>query len=1254
MSGLELTDRVLEYVGNLGNLRSVTLAGISKFTAEGLFEFISRLGPNNEGIRIMIDMADPDTMLEDEKVALIRESLADKVGGTLEYTLSRGKTTLLDNSQIFSLSYLGYCVIELLNQELDLHYLMRADNPMTKAFPSAPAFCMSPKRILIIAGSDSSGGAGLEADQKVIAAHGCYAMTATTALTAQNTLGVQGIHYTPPPFLQKQIDACIEDIGVDVVKTGMLASADAVNVVADAFRRHNINTSVVDPVMVSTSGSQLLPEQAVDTLIKQLLPLTTILTPNLPEAQLLLRTAGVSFKDPHNVDDIITIARSLQQLGPKYVLLKGGHLPLTKGRLVSTNEADQDVVLNVLYGEAETTLLETPYQKSRNTHGTGCSLASAIACNLASGMTVINAVKKANLYVEAGIKTSTDLGRGSGPINHFHSTYTLPFVAGGFIDYLLDREDVQDAWRQYTHHEFVARIADGTLPIENFKHYLIQDYLFLIHFARANALASYKSKSMADIGRSAQQVLHLQEEIKLHIKFCKGYGLSPEDIENEEEDQASVTYENTDLFRYVLDIGQSEDWLALQIALLPCLIGYGIIARRLSDDPKTVREGSKYWNWIETYVADDYCAAMKIGRDLIETHATKQSASRIDELAKIFVHATNMERGFWDLGMKSGFDCHRCGVVNAFVPSHRSLPTTNSPRTMSYGGGYGGGGYGGGGRHGGSGGGGAGYSNGYDHTSGGYGGGYNYDYSGQYATTYGYGSSSPRYGGSNGHSNGYGGGGGGYDGGMRGGGGDRMSNLGQGLKQQNWDLDTMPKFEKSFYKEDPAVAARSEAEVTAFRKEHQMTTRGERVPKPVTTFDEAGFPPYVMNEVKAQGFAKPTAIQSQGWPMALSGRDVVGVAETGSGKTLTYCLPAIVHINAQPLLAPGDGPIVLILAPTRELAVQIQQEISKFGKSSRIRNTCVYGGVPKGPQIRDLSRGVEVVIATPGRLIDMLESGKTNLRRVTYLVLDEADRMLDMGFEPQIRKIIGQIRPDRQTCMWSATWPKEVRQLASDYQKDFIQVNIGSMDLSANHRIQQIVEVVTDFEKRDRMSKHLETIMSDKDNKVLIFTGTKRVADEITRFLRQDGWPALSIHGDKQQNERDWVLNEFKTGNSPIMVATDVASRGIDVRNITHVLNYDYPNNSEDYVHRIGRTGRAGAKGTAITFFTTENSKQARDLISILTESKQQIDPKLHEMARYGGGGGGGGRWGGGRGRGRGGGGGWTGSNTAPVRNSRW
>ncbi len=266
------------------------------------------------------------------------------------------------------------------------------------------------------------------------------------------------------------------------------------------------------------------------------------------------------------------------------------------------------------------------------------------------------------------------------------------------------------------------------------------------------------------------------------------------------------------------------------------------------------------------------------------------------------------------------------------------------------------------------------------------------------------------------------------------------------------------------------------------------------------------------------------------------------------------------HINAQPLLERGDGPIALILAPTRELAVQIQAECSKFGSSSRLKSTCVYGGASKGPQIRDLERGVEILIATPGRLIDLLDMGKTNLRRVTYLVLDEADRMcvlmmvgvftddlfrLDMGFEPQLRKIVDQIRPDRQTLMWSATWPKEVQALARDYQKEFIQVNVGSFDLSANHRVEQIVEIVTESDKRGKILRRLERIMRDGERKTIVFTATKRTADELTRELRHGGWPALAIHGDKAQSERDWVLSEFRSGKCSVMVATDVAARGL-------------------------------------------------------------------------------------------------------------
>lgn len=512
----------------------------------------------------------------------------------------------------------------------------------------------------MIAGSDSSGGAGLEADQKVIAVHGCYAMTATTALTAQNTQGVYGIHETPSEFVKKQIDACIEDVGVDVVKTGMLASASTIEVVAEAFRKHKVSLSVVDPVMASTSGAQLLQENAINTLCRQVLPLTTLLTPNIPEAKLLLENSGISFKEPEDVEDVIAIAKAVQKLGPKYVLLKGGHLPLTKNRLVSKEEADRNIVLNVLHGDGQTILMETDYLNSRNTHGTGCSLASAIACNLANGADMVRAVKKANHYVEAGIKFSKDLGRGSGPINHFHSTYTLPFAPGRFIEYLLDRDDVRGPWRDHTEHEFVQRLANGTLPLQVFRHYLIQDYLFLIHFARANALAAYKAKSLEDITRSAENVAHIQEELKLHLEYCKDFSISIDEIEKHEESQACTAYT-----RYVLDIGQSEDWLGLQVALLPCLIGYGMIARRLYDDPKTVHEGNIYWKWVETYVAEDYTEAMRNSsgscfhklqikanhkEDLVEKEAVKQSVSRIDELAKIFIHATRMEAGFWDMG----------------------------------------------------------------------------------------------------------------------------------------------------------------------------------------------------------------------------------------------------------------------------------------------------------------------------------------------------------------------------------------------------------------------------------------------------------------------------------------------------------------------------------------------------------------------------------------------------------------------------
>lgn len=426
----------------------------------------------------------------------------------------------------------------------------------------------------------------------------------------------------------------------------------------------------------------------------------------------------------------------------------------------------------------------------------------------------------------------------------------------------------------------------------------------------------------------------------------------------------------------------------------------------------------------------------------------------------------------------------------------------------------------------------------------------------------------------------------------------------------------MAPFRKNFYVPHKNAEGRTDDDISKYREIKDIIVKGDNVPHPNFNFDESSFPDYIMQVLLNQGFADPTAIQAQGWPVVLSGRDLVGIAQTGSGKTLAYMLPAAVHINHQQRPQRGEGPIALILAPTRELAQQIQKVAHEFGSNTMIRNTCIFGGSPKGPQARDLERGVEIVIATPGRLIDFLEKGTTNLARCTYLVLDEADRMLDMGFEPQIRKIIQQIRPDRQVLMWSATWPKQVQALAEEFLVNYVQVNIGGLSLSANHNIKQVVEVMDDSEKEEKLNGLLKQIASDRNNKIIVFVETKKKVDDITKFVKSEGFAAISIHGDKSQPERDYVLNEFRSGKFSILVATDVAARGLDVEDVKYVINFDYPNSSEDYVHRIGRTGRCSQAGTAYTFFTLNNQRQAKGLISVLEEAGQAVTPKLQELSQ--------------------------------------
>jgi superfamily II DNA/RNA helicase len=475
---------------------------------------------------------------------------------------------------------------------------------------------------------------------------------------------------------------------------------------------------------------------------------------------------------------------------------------------------------------------------------------------------------------------------------------------------------------------------------------------------------------------------------------------------------------------------------------------------------------------------------------------------------------------------------------------------------------------------------------------------------------------------SGGNSGGYGStGGGGYgsSGGGFGAGGfsGSFDNPGKNLRAPKWDMARLPPIKRNFYVEHQITANRAQAEVDQYRAQNELTIEGSVIPRPVLSFAELQVPEYAMMPILKNRYEKPTVIQAQSWPIALMGKNLVGIAVTGSGKTYSFTLPAVVHIKNQPPLAPGDGPIALVLCPTRELSQQVAAVAEEFQQSAGIRVTCVYGGSPKGPQLGALERGVEMVIATPGRLLDFMESKKIRLDRVSYLVLDEADRMLDMGFEPQIRSIIQFCRPDRQTLMWSATWPKEVHSLASDFLSEYTKINVGAQGIHANHNILQVVDVCEEYEKEGKLIRLLEDIMQQRENKTIIFTETKRKADSLTGAMRRDGWPSLCIHGDKKQAEREWVLEDFKSGRTPILVATDVAARGLDISDIKYVINFDYPGSSEDYVHRIGRTARVNRTGTAYTFFTHKNANKAPDLVKVLEEANQTTPPALRNMLNY-------------------------------------
>jgi ATP-dependent RNA helicase DDX46/PRP5 len=366
--------------------------------------------------------------------------------------------------------------------------------------------------------------------------------------------------------------------------------------------------------------------------------------------------------------------------------------------------------------------------------------------------------------------------------------------------------------------------------------------------------------------------------------------------------------------------------------------------------------------------------------------------------------------------------------------------------------------------------------------------------------------------------------------------------------------------------------------------------------------------------LKKYEIEKPTPIQAQALPAIMSGRDVIGIAKTGSGKTLAYLLPLIRHILDQPPRTPSDGPIALIMAPTHELVIQINDELKKFKAATGIRSTAVYGGAGVASQIGDLKRGVEVVVCTPGRMIDLLCKNKgriTNLKRVTCVVLDEADRMFDMGFESQIRKIIANVRPDRQVVMFSATFPRVVETAARSLLHNPLELTVQGKTIVAD-TIDQFVEVLTEEQK---LSRSMELISSWYDKgSILIFVDTQQAADLLFRDIIRSGYACVTLHGGKEQIDRESTISDFRRGHVKIMIATSVAARGLDVPSIRLVLNYDVPNHLQDYIHRVGRTGRAGNHGTAITFITPEEDQYSPDLVKALKNAKVDLPVKLEEL----------------------------------------
>ncbi|EON12430.1 MULTISPECIES: DEAD/DEAH box helicase [Pandoraea] len=384
---------------------------------------------------------------------------------------------------------------------------------------------------------------------------------------------------------------------------------------------------------------------------------------------------------------------------------------------------------------------------------------------------------------------------------------------------------------------------------------------------------------------------------------------------------------------------------------------------------------------------------------------------------------------------------------------------------------------------------------------------------------------------------------------------------------------------------------------------------------PTPGFDSFGLHADILRAIAEQGYTQPTPIQAQAIPVVLSGRDVMGAAQTGTGKTASFSLPIIQRLlpEANTSASPARHPVrALILTPTRELADQVADNVRAYAMHTPLRNTVVFGGVDMNPQKDALRRGVEILIATPGRLLDHVEQKTVNLSQVRMLVLDEADRMLDMGFLPDLQRILNLLPKQRQTLLFSATFSNDIKKLASSYLSNPVTIEVARRNATAD-KVEQVVYEVDEDDKRAAVVQ----ILNERDLKqVIVFVNSKVGASRLARQLEREGIVTAAIHGDKSQNERMQALEAFKQGGIRALVATDVAARGLDITDLPGVINYDLPYNPEDYVHRIGRTGRAGASGEAISLCAPDERKQLVEIEKLIKRELKRGELVMERRSR--------------------------------------